>query len=341
MRRMQSLQASGSREIIFLHKNFKHLDLTLPMYIRLVVAIIILSVRPCYAQITTLTLEGCGVRAFAYVGALQALQERQLLNNVNCIYGTSGGAIIAALYSAGYTPDELITQMAAFNMKMVSGSKWQQVKNALSYNKRLGLFNAHNFELWLNQKLFEKTQIKDITMEQLYHTTNIDIHIIAVDIAHAQLLDINYKSFPKLPVATAVLASMSIPAIVQPVMLDTSNTRTTNKKLANKVLCDGGILYNNPYPIAIQNLGTDKAKNIIALTIDPKSKVVIPKSKQQLIKQLYVTTTDVRPQLIAMPNHISINDGGISPRIKRLSQERLDALVKQGHLAAEQLKMDE
>ncbi len=53
-----------------------------------------------------LVLSGGGVRGFAHLGVIKALNEKGIYPDV--ISGTSAGAIAAALYADGYTPDEII-----------------------------------------------------------------------------------------------------------------------------------------------------------------------------------------------------------------------------------------
>ena len=59
-----------------------------------------------------LVFEGGGVKGIAYVGALEKLQERNILQNVTRVGGASAGAINAVLLSLGYTLDEMNEIMA-------------------------------------------------------------------------------------------------------------------------------------------------------------------------------------------------------------------------------------
>lgn len=52
-----------------------------------------------------LVLSGGGAKGLYHIGVLQALEENEI--PVDCIAGTSMGAIIAGLYAAGYTPEEM------------------------------------------------------------------------------------------------------------------------------------------------------------------------------------------------------------------------------------------
>ena len=49
-----------------------------------------------------LALSGGGAKGFAHIGVLKALEEQNI--KIDYITGTSMGAVVASLYSAGYTP---------------------------------------------------------------------------------------------------------------------------------------------------------------------------------------------------------------------------------------------
>ena len=50
-------------------------------------------------------LSGGGVKAAAHIGALKALEEKNI--KLDCISGTSSGSIIATMYAIGFTSDEM------------------------------------------------------------------------------------------------------------------------------------------------------------------------------------------------------------------------------------------
>ena len=54
-------------------------------------------------QFRNLIFEGGGVKGIAYVGAMQVLEQRQILKNIKRVGGTSAGAINALLFALGYT----------------------------------------------------------------------------------------------------------------------------------------------------------------------------------------------------------------------------------------------
>lgn len=53
-----------------------------------------------------LALSGGGAKGFAHIGAIKAMEEKGLFPDV--ISGTSAGAVVGAMYSAGISPEDII-----------------------------------------------------------------------------------------------------------------------------------------------------------------------------------------------------------------------------------------
>src|SRR5947207_1832085 len=68
--------------------------------------------------IKNLIFEGAGVRGIAYCGAMQELESRGLLQQVERVGGTSAGAIMALTISLGYTAEEIA--------KIISNTNFQK-----------------------------------------------------------------------------------------------------------------------------------------------------------------------------------------------------------------------
>ncbi len=58
------------------------------------------------AQTVGLVLSGGGAKGITHIGVIKALEEKGI--PIDYVAGTSMGAIVAALYASGYTPDEMI-----------------------------------------------------------------------------------------------------------------------------------------------------------------------------------------------------------------------------------------
>ena len=58
-----------------------------------------------YGQKVAVVLSGGGSDGLSHIGVLKALEQNHI--PVDCIAGTSIGALIGGLYAAGYTPQEI------------------------------------------------------------------------------------------------------------------------------------------------------------------------------------------------------------------------------------------
>jgi NTE family protein len=138
-------------------------------------------------------LSGGTARAVAHVGVLKALAEEEI--PISVISATSGGSIVASLYSSGM-PMSSILQTA------MSMSWTKLVSLRLS---RLGFVSSKRIEE------FVKSVIGDVTFAEL----KVPCYVVATDLATG-----NKRVFHTGNVARAVRASCSIPQIFLPVEID-------------------------------------------------------------------------------------------------------------------------
>lgn len=154
-----------------------------------------------------LALGGGAVLGAVHVGVLKALEEKNI--KINAICGTSAGAIVAALYAFGKTPQEI--------EKIVVEFEW----------KKLSSLTLSKYGILSNEKIGEiiKLNIGD----KKFKDANIPLGMMATDIATGEKIILDKGS-----VADAVVASTCIPGIFIPV------------EIGGRFLVDGGIVENVP-----------------------------------------------------------------------------------------------
>ncbi|WP_327984240.1 patatin-like phospholipase family protein [Bergeyella porcorum] len=156
-----------------------------------------------------LALSGGGSKGIAHAGVIKFLNENNIKPDV--LAGTSAGAIVATLYAAGKSPEEIL----AF-FKSVYFFKW----NHFSLTKPGGLIQSEAFQKYL-RPIFGEATLEDLDKKVLITATN--------------LLTGKAEVFSKkIKVIDAVIASCSIPMVVTPY------------KIGNELYSDGGILNNFP-----------------------------------------------------------------------------------------------
>ena len=72
----------------------------------LILSLFFILSTECFSQQKIgLVLSGGGAAGVAHVGVLKALEERNI--PIDFIVGTSAGALVASMYSSGYSPKEI------------------------------------------------------------------------------------------------------------------------------------------------------------------------------------------------------------------------------------------
>lgn len=185
--------------------------------------------------------EGGGVKGIALVGAIKRAEE--LSYQFHQTAGTSSGAIVAALLTAGYTADEMKQLILSTPFRMFAKpTDWMRLKwigppiRLLIYK---GLYAADPLERWVHGLLKNKgiETFGDLPAKRL--------RIIASDISGGKLMtlpdDLPYYGIDPagFSVARAVRMSASIPYFFEPAIIK-------NKQQESVYVVDGALLSNFP-----------------------------------------------------------------------------------------------
>jgi NTE family protein len=154
-----------------------------------------------------LVLSGGGARGFAHLGVIKALNENGIFPDV--VSGTSAGAIVGALYTDGYTPDEILKIMNP-------GNRLQYFSPAVPKG---GLMQISGLEKILRENL----RAKD------FSELKTPLFVCATDLNSGKAV-----YFSEGELIMPVLASASIPVLFRPIVID------------NIQYVDGGVLDNMP-----------------------------------------------------------------------------------------------
>lgn len=198
----------------------------------------------------TLVLSGGGIKGIGYIGVLKALEEKNILKNIKTIAGTSVGGIMGVLLVLGYKYDELKELMITLDFGLIRSVSLER------FIKEFGVDDGARFEFLL-EKLFEMKKVKcDITFQELYIKTGVEIILTSVCVNKKELIYISHHSHPNMKVITGIRMTSSVPFWFIPV------------KYNNDMYIDGGIMDN--YPI---NYFKDKIDKVIGvyLVIDNKN----------------------------------------------------------------------
>jgi|GEM_PF-124283 len=154
-----------------------------------------------------LTLSGGGIKCLCQVGVLKALEEEGFKPDI--LSGVSAGAVVAALYADGYTPDSIL-------------SLFQNIKYTEFFRLEIpdgGLFTLTGFKDYLDTLLHAKT----------FEELKIPLRVVATDLDGGRSV-----VFEKGSLVDALVATCSVPIIFCPYMINGIN------------YVDGGVLKNLP-----------------------------------------------------------------------------------------------
>jgi NTE family protein len=198
-----------------------------------------------------LVLSGGGALGLAHVGVLQALEEMQV--PVDCVAGTSMGAIIGGLYAAGYSPAELETLAATLDWN--SFVRDAPDRRHLPYRRKVDdLTYLTRWELGVSkrgivlpqavvggQRLGAELRLLALRAAGIddFDRLPLPFRAVAADAANGETVVLAAGDL-----ATALRASMAVPGLFAPVERD------------GRLLVDGGVVANLPVEAA-RAMGAD------------------------------------------------------------------------------------
>lgn len=194
-------------------------------------------------------LSGGGAKGVAHVGALRVIEQAGI--KIDYIGGTSMGAIVAALYSVGYTVDQLDSIARVLDMsKLVEGvipRKNQTFFKKKYDNKTFFKLPMKEWQVVLPQGLSNgqdvidefNSMIRKYNGHQDFNKLPIPLVIIATDIVTGEQVEFRSGNLP-----LVMRASASFPSLFSPVEID------------GRLLVDGGVVNNFPVE-EVKNMGAD------------------------------------------------------------------------------------
>lgn len=185
-----------------------------------------------------LALSGGGALGFAHIGAIQALEEHGV--KPDFISGSSMGAIIGAIYCAGYSPAKI--------MRIIQAEKLYKLDKLMSPNlnfKQKGLSSHATL----------RATLKELIPHDCFDSLEIPFAVCVTNITSG-IYEYYYSGKG---IVEYVVASASIPGVFDPVVIK------------NTTYVDGGVLNNLPAEILHQK-GCDYIIGVDVLPFLPVEK---------------------------------------------------------------------
>lgn len=209
------------------------------------------AVQPDGRPRVGLALGGGGARGIAHISVLRKLEELRV--PVDCIAGTSMGALIGALYASGMSVDDIEAEVLALDWTRVMDDSLERRER--SYRRKtddllvtatpgVGI-GAGGIRLTAGMLAGERIlllftrMIEPVASIEHFNQLPIPYRAVAADINTGEPLVIGTGDL-----ALAMRASMSLPGIFQPV------------QLGGRVVVDGGVARNLPVDV-VRDMGAD------------------------------------------------------------------------------------
>jgi NTE family protein len=190
---------------------------------------------------TCLVLGGGGARGAAHIGVLKVLERERI--PIDCVVGTSMGAVVGGLYAAGYDAGQIEAALNGIDWNEVFHDEPPRAERAMRRKEddlrflggvefglgdgkiRLpqGMIQGQKLLLVLRRLLLSSWDVTD------FDELPIPYRCVAADIENGEKV-----VFGRGDLAIAIRSSMSVPGVFEPVRVD------------GRLLVDGGMLDNVP-----------------------------------------------------------------------------------------------
>lgn len=269
---------------------------------------------------TCLVLSGGGARGMAHIGVIKVLERERI--PVDCIVGTSMGAVIGSLYASGLSAEEIERQMRALDwgamfVDRIDRSVMSQRRKAEDRSfLAKGGFGLRDGRLGLPPSLFEGQRLALSLRKALLPSAGIDdfdalpipYRAIGTDLETGDAIAMREGDL-----VNAVRASMAVPGVFAPV------------SYGERSLIDGGISMNLP----VQAAREWGARRIIAVDI-----AATLKNRDQLLDPFTIVDQMVTALMLKETRRqMALLDAGdvmIVPALGDLSSADFNAGLEQG-----------
>ncbi|MCW3073362.1 MAG: patatin [Flaviaesturariibacter sp.] len=305
-----------------------------------------------------LVFEGAGIRGIAYSGAIQELEKQHLLPEVKRVGGTSAGAITALALSLRYSASEISSLIAKTPFKKFNEGRFLFFGGLNRFKKYFGWYRSGRVDEWFGKMIAAKTGNANITFLQMKESGFKDLYVTATCLNKQSLVVFSWETYPHMKVKDAVRISMSIPLYFEAVFIDAFGNVVLHPKdkTGLDIMVDGGFIANFPIRLFDSTKFIDPSlpnafavnPHTIGFRIDSDEQIekdktsggLAPMPLQNLNDYFLAFYTIILENLNRQTltkedwqRTVSISDGAIAPRIRKLSHDEIQALTGNGREA--------
>ena len=285
-------------------------------------------------QIQNLVFKGGGVLGIAYAGAIEVLEQQNILQGIERVAGTSAGAITAALVSLRYTSAQITGIVNQTDFKSFEDGEF--IIDALHVLNKYGFYKGDAFLQWMKTQISNAGLDPNATFSDFAAKGCRELHVFSTDLNAKGLKEFSTELTPDVIVAEAVRASMSIPLFFE--------AWTFPSDPHSHVYVDGGMIYN--YPLTIFDTGDTPNPATLGLFLEQLGTPPPPDNLTTGMFKEYISSlveTMLNAQVVNFQHDkeeesrsIIIDNLGISPTDFKLTNDQKTALFNSGkkHAAA-------
>ena len=186
-------------------------------------------------KIRHIVLSGGGGTGLAYYGVLRESHKDGFWNidDIQTMHGTSCGAIL--IFFISVTQHISWESLDDYCIKRPWANVFGfSVENLLKAYNNVGICNRETVENMLSPLLSATDLSLNVTMQQFYEFTGIEMHFYATNLNTFELVDVSYKTHPDWEIVDAIYSSAALPLLFRP------------NRINGEVYVDGGFLCNYP-----------------------------------------------------------------------------------------------
>lgn len=287
-------------------------------------------------MIKTLIISGGAYNGLIELGILHQLQIKDIynINNIENIYGTSVGGLIAIIISLNLNLQDVCEYFI--------NRPWQKLLsiNPLDTYYKKGAFDSSFFENMLSNLFNVKDlNIKTLTLNELFIFNKINIFIYTVCLSSFKLVELSHLSHPNLRVVDAISMSCSLPVAFRPVLYN------------NDYYLDGGIISNYPLRECLKKEDIRDLNELLGITFDLCNNTVSLDEYATLSEYIYCLFNKISTmceynttELGTIPNEIVIKCSSININDcyeVLFNREKRNELVELGYTIANEWSIKE
>lgn len=254
------------------------------------------------AQKVGLVMSGGGARGLAHIGVIRMLEENNI--PIDYVAGTSMGAIVAALYSMGYTPDEMVEIMKTEDFqRWYTGTMDQKYMFYFKKNKDVPDLVSLHFDLKDSLYVVKPSAhlVKSAPMNLGFMETfagytaacgnDFDKLMVPFRCVAADAYNKKQVIFSHGDLGDAVRASMSYPFFFKPIKVD------------SVLLYDGGLYNNFPRDVMEEEFAPDIIIGSVVSSTPtvPDARDIVSQAENLIMGRSDYTVPEEKGVLIEMP----------------------------------------